>query len=123
MPTGQLNLEQISDAQLSAILDIKKTHEGTFNLVSLQLITEPVAPPNNIPPPTYGPGSPWGYAHGIGRWYGPGSPFGEFPPQFHPPGPLPGPGQSFYNITLAWNASPDNFKIITQVVNALSAAN
>lgn len=123
MPTGQLTLDKISDAQLSAILDIKKSNEGTFNLVSLQLITEPGPPPNAPPVPSYGPGSPWGSARGNGIWYGPGSPFGAIPPQLHPPGNLPGANQSFYTVTLAWNDMPSNFKIITQVVNALSAAN
>ena len=119
MNGGQVTLNAITDAQLEAIIDVKKNNEGQFQLLNLQSLNQPLPPPGQ---PFYGPGSPWGMGPNQGQWYGPGSPFGPMPPNFHPPEPPPGPlGNSSYNVTLAWNQD-QGLKAIAAVFEKLTAA-
>ena len=118
---GQVTLNSITDAQLEALLDVKKNNEGQFVLLNLL----PVNPPFQPPPsgPWYGPGSPWGMGPGLGVYYGPGSPHGLLPPGWPPPAlPTPQPGSpSTYNVTLSWQ-SDQGLKAVSAVLDRLPGA-
>jgi len=119
MNGGQVTLNGITDAQLEALLDVKKNNEGQFQLANLQSLGPPP-----IPGPCgawYGPTSPWGMGPGHpGQWFGPGSPFGMQPPS-GPPAPSPTPAQSSYNVTLTWTQD-SGAKTIAEVFDKLSGA-
>ena len=122
MAGGQIILEQINDAQLEAVLDVKKNNEGQFQLLNLQITNLPFPP--GPPAPAYYPNSPWGMGPGRpGQWYGPGSPWGAFPPNLQPgpqPGQQPQPSApSSYNVTLIWNDT-QNLKTVAQVIDRLA---
>lgn len=118
MSSGQVTLNRVTDAQLEAILDIKKNNEGAFTLVSLLIVGQPGSEPP-LPPPSYYPGSPWGTQHGFGVWYGLGSPYGSVPPNFpHLSTPTPAVQSTEYNVTLAWSG-PNGMKVVAQVFEHL----
>ena len=131
MNGGQAVLNGITDAQLEALLEVKKNNEGVFQLANVQLLGQ-AGPPPAPPHPPYGPGMPWGMGPGYpGQWYGPGSPFGMQPPGFPPgqpfpvpqPQPLPPPGgpQSSYNITITWQ-DDQALKVIGTVFEKMTTA-
>lgn len=120
MTSGQITLNSVTDAQLEAILDVKKNNEGSVTLVSIQVVGQP-GPTPPWPAPHYGYGSPWGIEPGVGIWYGPGSPHGAVPPCYpHTPVPLPSPAETTYNVTLAWS-KPEGMKVIALVFDRLSS--
>ncbi|AOW49447.1 hypothetical protein [Acetobacter ascendens] len=90
MPTGQLTLNGVDDAQLEQLLDVKKNNELNIQLIGLQLM------PNGNPPPPY-----------------------PFHPNVPPPFPAPPPGSSRYNVTLSW-VNPQGFSAISQIVQKIS---
>ena len=124
MNGGQVTLNAITDAQLEALIDVKKANEGQFQLTNVQCLGGPAWPPCG-PPPVYGPGSAWGMGPGHpGMWFGPGSPFGPVPPGMPGPGgPPPAPqAQSTYNVTLNWQQD-QGFKAIATAFDRMAAAN
>ena len=66
MNGGQAVLNGITDAQLEALLDVKKNNEGVFQLANVQLLGQ-YGPPPAPPHPPYGPGSPWGISWSMVR--------------------------------------------------------
>jgi hypothetical protein len=128
MNGGQVNLDGITDAQLEAILDVKKNNEGQFQLQNLQSLGQ--NGPLPAPHPPYGPGAPWGMGPGYpGQWFGPNSPWGIPPGQpFPPPGTpqlppaSPGGPQSTYNVTLVWQQD-GALSVISSVFAKLTANN
>ena len=133
MNGGQVTLSGITDAQLEALLDVKKNNEGQFQLQNLQSLGQG-GMPLPLPHPPYGPGTPWGMGPGYpGAWYGPGSPFGMQPPGFPPGQPFPLPGQpqpappppggpqSTYNVTLVWQQD-GALHVISDVFQKITAA-
>lgn len=105
MPTGQLILNGVDDAQFEQILDVKKNHEGDVHILSLQMSGGggPFSPPPPFPRPI-----------------NPDTAHAELMGEPSPPPPFE-QMETRYDITLTWS-SPEGFSAISNIVQKIIAA-